>query len=313
MNTDLLNTMSKIQKLINKADNEGCTPEEATMFRAKAEELLRKYRLQEEDLIALNPGDYAPIMHSFLMHSYSSKVGHGYRDLASTIAFHAQCVAVTSWNRDGVWMNFVGYESDVRVAEMMYASAVIVFQKRIDPKVDPSLSDEDNCYALRSAGLLRREVAQLVFGDNTPALRSKVQRLYVAACAKRDERPQVEGGVNAKDYRAAYADGFVNGLRRALWEARDAADSGAAAPVLHGRAERVQEAVYGFFPNLRPSDEPAVPEKDPKPYKGPTRKEQDRIYRRNYSPTARAGQRAGRSAAAEVEIDRAPRAKRIDD
>lgn len=312
MNTDLLNTMSKIQKLINKADNEGCTPEEATMFRAKAEELLRKYRLQEEDLIALNPGDYAPILHSFLMHSYGSKVGQGYRDLAYTIAFHTQCSAVTSWKGDGVWMNFVGYESDVRVAEMMYASAVLVFQARIDPKLNPALSDQENCYVLRSAGMLRREVAQLVFGDNTPALRSKVQRLYVAACKERGEQPQVEGGINAKDYRTAYADGFVNGLRRALWEARDAADSGAAAPVLHGRAERVQEAVYQYFPNLRPSDAPAVPEKEVK-FRGPTKKDMERSYRRHNSPAARAGQRAGRDAATEVEIDRAPRAKRIED
>ena len=310
MNTDLLATMAKIQKLINKADNTD-NPHEATLFRTHAEELLRKYRLQEEDLIAQDATAAEPIMHSFLMHSYSSRVGQGYRDLASMIAFHTGCISVASYKGDGVWMNFVGYEGDVRAAEIMYASAVLVFQARIDPKVNPSLSDEENCYVLRSAGLLRREVAIMVFGDNTPALRSKVQRHYVAACKARNEQPQVEGGVNAKDYRVAYADGFNNGLRRALWEARDAADSTGGALVLHGRAERVQEAVYRFFPNLRPSDEPAVPEKDVKPYK-PTKKDQERVYRRYNSPAARAGNRAGRAAATEVELDRAPRARRID-
>jgi Protein of unknown function (DUF2786) len=312
MQDQLLKTISRIQKLIAKADDAGCTPEEAASFRAKAEELIRQYRIQEEDLLAQDPTSYEPIMHSFFLHAFRSPVGHGYREMAATIAFHTGCLAVSTYQRDGVWMNFVGYESDVRLAEILYASAMIVFQRRVDPKVDPSATAQDNCYTLRSAGMLRREVAVLVFGDNTPALRSKVQRLYEAACKAKGETPQVEGGVNAKDYRVAYADGFNSQLRRDLWRARDAADSAAGPVVLHGRSERVQEAMYRFFPDLRPSDEPVPANDKPIKYKGPTKRDLDRAYRRTSSPAARAGQRAGREAAKEVELDGPARAKRID-
>jgi hypothetical protein len=314
VNTDLLAMMTRIQALINKADDAAATPEEAATYRAKAEELLRKYRLQEEDLIAQDPASAEPVCHSFLLYSYSSRVGAGYRDLISLIAWHNGCSMITSNYDEGVWANLVGYEGDLRATELMYTNAVLVFQERIDPRVDPSMSDEDNCYRLRSAGMLRREVAEAVFGENTTALRSRVQRLYVAACAKRNEAPAVEGTVNAKDYRRAYADGFNNTLRRALWVARDAADSVGGAIVLHGRAERVQEAVYSFFPRLRPSTEPVVVEdvKSIKEYK-PTKRDEQRAYRRFYSRTARAGNAAGRSAAADVQLDRAPRARRIEE
>lgn len=313
MNADLAKMMSKIQGLIAKAGDAGATEAEAALFREKAEELLRKYRLTEEELIAVDPTIAEPVKHElFLYDPTQTRLGQYYSWLVGMIARHHGVRAVITYpGARERRVALVGYEGDVRATEWVYSTAVLVFMARVDPSVDPALSDEDNCYNLRSAGMLRRAVAERVFGENTPAARSRVQRLYLSACAKRGEAPRVTGTTNAKDYQEAYAEGFVAELDSRLRRASDAADSSGGALVLHGRSDRVDEALYRFFPELRPSTDPEPVDTTPKKVRKPTKADLRRATRRYYGNAAVLGREAGRDAAGDVELDRVAATARL--
>jgi hypothetical protein len=318
MNEKLASMMSKIQALLAKADSTEF-PDEAAALYAKAEELMRKYRITEEQLIAEDQFAAVPVMHSMLGYDTNSDFYNEYRMTMYWIADHCGVEYVIRYNREGeqhgFWFDLFGYEGDLRMAEWLWSSARLVFGSHLEPQVDPRLSDQVNAYNLRQAGVLRKDIARKLWEENTPALRSKAQRLYLAECAARGERPLVSGlGTDADMYRQSYAQGFVSRLSDRLRASRDATDSVGGALVLHGRAERVKEAKYQAYPRLRPmpASEIAKLQEDranlsaPKVdgRRKPWTQADERAYQRRNNDSARAGRSAGGAAAAKVEIDR---------
>lgn len=339
---DLNKIMAKVQALLAKADSTEF-PEEATTYRAKAEQFMRDYRIAEEDLIASDKVEILPEVHSLWLGVANDATrgragGRGSREgssfyqewfqIANAAARHAGAMMNWRWARNpetgesGLYAVMVGYSGDLRLAELIYSSARLVFGERLEPKADPNLSDQVNAYRLRSAGITRDRVAALIWGETSHARAAAVGRMYKAECEKRGERPVLDGrGINAALYRDEYAKAFVTELEGRLRRARDAADSVGGALVLAGRAERIKEAFYNEFPELRPKpatevaetkEEEATPAKkgrERKPYweTAAYRKEQER----RYSDVAYAARGAGKKAAGEVPLDRASNAKRL--
>ena len=330
--TDMTKTMNRILGLIAKADHPGTGAEEAATFRAHAEELMRRYRLDEENLIASDPTAITPVMHSIFLCPFSSRMVNRYRNMFWVIAEHTGVEVVTRRSRSGeepgYWADAFGYDADLRMTELLWSSARLVFGSHLEPQVDPLLSDRVNAYNLRQAGMLRKDIAVRMWGENTPANRSRAQRLYVAECAARGEQPALTGlGTDADTYRDAYANGFVESLDGRLRAARDAADSAGGALVFAGRHDRVMELVWTMHPYLRPApprpaDEVAVVVETPNVPAVKERKQRVRRWtkadearwQRMNGAAAEAGQRAGGAAAARVQVDRttAPEA-RVDD
>lgn len=318
MNDKLASMMSKIQALLAKAESTEF-PDEAAALYAKAEELMRKYRITEEELIAEDQFAAVPVMHSLFGYSQTTEFYNEYRMMMYWIADHCGIEMVTRYDNPGeetgFWFDLFGYEGDLRVAEWLWSSARLVFGSHLEPQVDPRLSDQVNAYNLRQAGVLRKDIARKLWGDNTPALRSKAQRLYLAECATRGERPAVSGlGTDADMYRQSYAEGFVSRLSDRLRAARNAADSVGGGLVLHGRAERVKEAKYQAYPRLRPLSKEEIAKRQeeranlPAPKVDGRRKSwtqaDERAYQRRNGHSARAGRVAGGTAAGKVEIGR---------
>jgi hypothetical protein len=313
MNVKLTKMMATIQKMVVLADHPNTSPIEAATFRSKVEQLMRQYRIEEEDLIAQDATAVEPILHTFKVSDYDNARQYDYANIGYAVGHHAGVRVVTQYKDDGVYLNFIGYEGDVRAAEMLYTAARLVFSDKIDPQYDPLQSDQLNAYRLRASGMLRKDIAKLLFDENTPRNRARVSSLYKAECSRRGERPQLDGSFNARDFAQAYADGFQVELSHRLRAARDAADSVGGALVLHGRQDRIDEATYRHFPTLRPSNAPAEAER-PKPLKARkvTKRQLQQEYRRFASPAARAGQGVGRDAAREIELTRPAPAGRID-
>lgn len=127
--------------------------------------------------------------------------------------------------------------------------------------------------------------------------------------------------VNAKTYRAAYADAFVERFRSRLWQARNAANSDGGTLVIHGRAERVEEAFFTHFPQYRPQPQPEVKEEEKpagKPKKGRqlkswTAADEVRYQRMHNSPAAVRARAAGQAAADGVEVSRVAPTKRVEE
>jgi hypothetical protein len=324
MNRDVI--IDKIGKLLNKAESLGDTPEAAS-FRAKAEELMREYRVEQEQVLAEDPTAVEPVLVTMVVCAARSRFLNQYWSLTCHIADHVGIKIKHAFGRDEVTREnmlqaaMVGYEGDIRYAQYLYSAARVVFASKLEPEVDPKLSDAENIYRLRSSGLPRNRVANMLWGASIDsvgaAAHGKVGRIYKEECARRGETPALDGrGINAGTYRTVYARQFCDTFWRRLHEARDAADSIGGTLVLHGRAERVQKSFWGFFPEERPSDEPAVRETNPakaRKYRGPSKADRERSYRMHYSASAQAGSAAGRAAASEIQIDRASRARRVEE
>lgn len=337
---DTKTILDKVVKLIALAERTE-NPVEAATFREKAEGLMRQYRIEEEELIAVDQTSILPIRSDLQLCFSNSHFLQQYVNIAHYAAKHAG-VRIT-WlygrNLEGAQVlfgAFVGYEGDVRLAEYLFTAASLVFGERIDPSVNPSLSDVENIYRLRSAGITRRDVAQMLWGIDTHAAHAKVAKIYKEESDRRGERPALNGrGISAAQYRVAYAEEFCWTFSDRLRIARSASDaSSGGATVLFGRQERVDEAFYGHFPYLRPKPkndaeveevkEPTEAEKKAmarreaalqrKIDRGPTMAEMAADARR-YSAASLAGRRAGGVAARAVDLGRgqAPRAGRIDE
>jgi hypothetical protein len=301
--------MKKVEGLLAKADHPNTPPPEADTARAMAERIMVKYKIEEEHLIKrgeLKVDQFNVLFKRVSVAPYESPYADMYGALASYALNH--CGGFGVWvgmesDESGRLMRvleFIGYEADVRYAEALFMQARLVFADRMEPKVDPALSDAENVYRMRSAGMERIKVAKLMGWEKGGA---KVTRLYKQACADRGEDPTLVGrDMNVKDYREAYISGFQNqfwdNLRRARMAVDTELDGGGL--VLHDRKGRIQEAMYERYPSLRPSKTPATTRGKVKPYRW-TKADQKRADRM-YSGAGQAGMSAGKRAADEVNI-----------
>jgi hypothetical protein len=320
--------LNRVRGLLAKADDQATSAAEADLYRAKAEDLMRKYRISEEQALAADPASLSPEWVTVeVIDANTEEFGNQYYTMWYYIAKHVGVRHRTRYVNGALQAQTVGYPVDLKLAEMMYTSARLGFSAKLTPGVDPNLSEAENIYRLRSAGIVRAKAAEMLWGKITHQLAAKVGAVYKEECARRGETPALDGrSTSAKLHREVYADEFAREIVRRLWAARDGADRMGGLPALHGREERVTAAFYERYPEERPSTD--VVERKPctkcekrkdgmkcadHRYRPPTKAERAEDYRRNRSATAVAARRAGRSAAQEVPLDGSGPARRLDD
>lgn len=318
-----MSIFDKIRALLDKAESTTFEGEAAT-YRAKAEELMRKYQVEEEQLIAKDPQVLVPTNRSMKV-TDSREFGNQYFSMLWFVAKHMGVELRGSWVYDPelrgsvVQATLVGYESDMRMVDVLFTSARMAFSDHLEPAVDPTLTDQVNCYRMRRAGLERNKIARLLWNsaDDDGKAHGRVSALYKAECEARSEKPALSGrGVNAKLYRKEYADAFVQRMWHRLKKARDAADRQGGLPQLAGREERVKEAFYALFPEERPVPTTATTAVTEKPRKAkPHRvtKKELRDYERRNRPEVWAARGAGTSAADTVKIDGSENTVRLEE
>lgn len=259
----------KIGKLVAMSEDESLTSEARSSYAEKAERLMREYRVNEERVISTGSSSILPAAFEITLiygngRWYANEFQDSYVMIWREISKHAGLKSHVIYRYDDekdtraiVAVGF-GYEMDIRLAQFLWTSAHLTFATRIDAKVDPSLSDQLNCYYMRGSGMERNDIANKLWGSayTDGAAHGKVQKLYLAECAVRGETPSVGGkGFQAKRYRKAYADGFSDQFGWRLRDARSAVDAQSGGLVLHGRADRVAEAYYEEYPTRRPMSE----------------------------------------------------------
>lgn len=320
---DVQKIMGRVTALLAKADSTEF-PEEASALRAKAQELMQKYRLEEADLIAKNPGALTPVWVDFDLLTSFSEYQNFYLSLVHEAAAHAEVRYAHHIDpyTSRVRVYACGFESDIRLFEWLVNSARLAFREKLEPDLDRSLSDEENIYRLRQAGVTRSRVAYLLWGSDAKdgVAHGKVGRIYKEQCRLRGEQPALDGrGMSLGGYREAYAREFVVRFGARLEEARDGSMVLGGALVLKGRAQAVEDAYYTRFPSLHPdarkaARERAVAQRGGKPAKTRswTQADERRWRRSTEGAAARAGRVAGAAAADAIEIDRTPRTGRIE-
>lgn len=257
--------LGKVRKLLERADHAGTPEAEADSCRARAEALMLKYRLDEAMAVMKGDSFVTPIWRDIDLVVADSEFASWYYSLAGVVMMHVGAKGVIGFreNEDGTavtYLNMVGYQSDVNYAEMLLTASMMEFGKRLSPRYDPAMSDEDNIYNLRHAGMERKRIAEVVYGswdseNEMKAKNRKVTNRFKSACEKRGEDPNVllGRGNNVKTYRKSYADGFVGTLNNRLSRMRMAKAEDGSGLVLQDRYDRVLEAYYTRFPQYRPT------------------------------------------------------------
>lgn len=315
--------LAKVRALLDTAESyqQQGNAEAADSYQAKAEELMAKYRINEEAVIAKDQTALLPdyrVITVFTSGVNSHEWLQTYVNLFFSIADHAGVKALYRWDTTPgqprrIDAHVVGYETDIGYAEMLFTAARLVFADRLEPKVNPHQSDQVNAYRLRRAGIERVRIADLLWNDRSKANLAKVGRMYKSECAARNEEPLLTGrGVTGAAYREQYAQQFVTTMYARLYRLRLGTASQGGLE-LFGRKERVQEAFYTRFPEERPQK--ALGEASPCPHctadklckvhkpKAPTAADK-RAAERYYTEAAIRGREAGLAAAHHVDLGR---------
>lgn len=313
--------LDKVRKMMALADDPRTPEHEADNARQRAEQFMMDYRIAEEDLKATGAApSMKPMTRVWQAWPGGSPFHTTYSTILSYVIHHAgvRCVADRQRSEDGSWWyvaRTVGFESDLRYAEMLYQAARIAFASRMEPKHDERLSDEDNVFAMRNAGIERVRIAVLMgwaqpsdIGNNKwdPAAErrlaagaARATRVYKVACRTRGVDAVLTGkGTSVKLYREFYASQFTDSLRSRLGRMRDGVDTERGALVLKSRKEDVDEAFYREFPSLRPTKSPATRPKQMMAALCRAAKDAERAD----SPGGRAGRSAGHRAATEADL-----------
>ena len=323
---------AKIRNLLVRAEDPRLEHEaERQAFFNKAEELRRKYQIAEENLIATDQFSAEVLIRKIKISTWSSDFWDDHHYMWMAAARFSGVLYRAHWVGGDLVVTAVGYGSDIQHAESLYQAAWLTMVARLEPKADPKLSDAENVYAMRGAGMERNKIANILWdapmGKEGHAAHARVGKLYAEACRARGEDPVVAGrGISKKVYRERYGAEFAERFATRLRLARDAADSTGGVLVLLGREQRVKEAFWKEFPDEHPDAKRAAQEarKAAQAEAGessskevasirPTKKQIAEYQRRHHSAAALAGKSAGRAAADRVDIARtSQRAQRVE-
>jgi len=118
--TDLLD---RVRKLLAKAEDEGCTPEEAEALTAKAADLMARYGIDRALLGALRPETDSVGDRVFdLDNPWAAVKAHLLAGLAA--ALRCQCILL-SRREPGSRVHVFGYQSDLERADILFTSLLV--------------------------------------------------------------------------------------------------------------------------------------------------------------------------------------------
>lgn len=257
--------LRKVRGLVAKADST-TNEHEADAFRAKAEALMLKYRIEESLAFEQNQSaagsGLEPTWMRMGIYTTGSEFAQRYRQIAGAVIHHIGGRAYTEYDGSEVYLEACGFPSDLRYGEVLMTSALLAFSRRLEPKVDPNASDAENAWNLRSAGWERKRIARELFGsweteNEMKAKNRKVTGLIKAygALIGEDPSPLLGRGNMMTTFRDSYAEGFVSTLSHRLWRMRNRATEetgGGIIPV--SRKEAIDAAFYERRPDLKPKE-----------------------------------------------------------
>lgn len=273
----LARLLRRVQGLITKADHPNTTPIEAKSYRDMAEALMWKYRINAAALGSTDTdgGGQVPEWRRFNICNMDSEFRSYYRVIFNHVLSHFECRGVTEYDYEErvYYSDSVGMRGELRMAEALYTAFMLAFGMKMEPAVQPELSDQENAYLLRSAGIEGWRIAAMLWPDvpNGPdgkppkPLRVKARGLFKKEAIARGEDPQVllGKGNSVANYREDYATGFANEVWHRLSRMRQGRAEISGELVLAGQKEKVDEALYERYPQLRPARQPAGPPPPP--------------------------------------------------
>jgi len=216
--------LDRVRKLLAKAEDEGCTPEEAEALTAKAAELMARYGIDRALLGALRPETDRPADRKFRFEApWADVKAH----LLAALATALRCQCVQTQTEDGPRLHVFGYSSDLERAEILFTSLLVQMARALAKQVVPAYGNSAKawrrswmlgyCAAVVAWVRAAEEDAVAAAGAGDPAAdagssaavvladRSLTVRLQVSAAYPRLKKKRVTYSGNG------YGDGYREG------------------------------------------------------------------------------------------------------
>lgn len=282
MNLD--NVLSKVRSLVQRAEHPSTPPDEAALCRAKADEMMLKYAVDQAMLRDSQPQAEQQKPSKIVIDLCDAGIPYEsqFTMLVMVICEHTrtQCLflgaqmdksALDSWKivygDFKVQAEVYGFESDLKYFEILYTTLLLHMSNGIDPRPDPALSDEENAYNLHNSGLNWGEIARLYYpardaqhggwngvkvpsGDFYPG---KVwKRAYDRYLRKNKgtavSLPPKFTEAARTNWRQNFAESYVATLRRRLYMARSGHQAGSEI-ILRSSMQAINEMIRREHPN----------------------------------------------------------------
>jgi len=216
--------LDRVRKLLAKAEDEGCTPEEAEALTAKAAELMARYGIDRALLGALRPETDRPADRKFRFEApWADVKAH----LLAALATALRCQCVQTQTEDGPRLHVFGYSSDLERAEILFTSLLVQMARALAKQAVPAYGNSAKawrrswmlgyCAAVVARVRAAEEEAVAAAGADDPAAdagssaavvladRSLTVRLQVSAAYPRLKKKRVTYSGNG------YGDGYREG------------------------------------------------------------------------------------------------------
>ena len=132
MQTDLLD---RVRKLLAKAEDEGCTPEEAEALTAKAADLMARYGIDRALLGAVRPETDRPADRKF---GFEAPWADVKAHLLAALATALRCQCVQTQTEEGPRLHVFGYSSDLERAEILFTSLLVQMARALAKQAVPA-------------------------------------------------------------------------------------------------------------------------------------------------------------------------------
>lgn len=255
--------LERVRKLLDRANHPGTPEPERDACIAKADGLMFKHAIDQAMLDANAKSDMrTPVSVTFRAYS-ESEFKYKFQTMMSNLATTVRCRVALKWNGDVI---VVGMADDVEFYEMVWTTIYLSFTSKINPKWNDDLSFDHNVYNFKKAGYKWPEICSKARANNHHVPwpdGGALIRAYKRHAKLAGDTHQVTTQRHAA-YRESFTEGFVREICAKLEQMREDQSevSRTGQPgtelALRGVQDRVDEAFYEAFPNLRPmSDEEA--------------------------------------------------------
>ena len=275
---NLEEALSKVRKLIAVAEDPNTDPAVAQQYRTRADAMMLRYAIQEIGAEADRPAEQRtkPIIIEVEVGTWNSDILGYFGSLCQNVASHCRCrIRLYSNWRDNAWLaKIYGFESDVRYFEFLYTTLRLHMLGVLIPKIDNSVSLEENCYRFHNAGYNWLEIAAIYGwqkqnagdypdikipfknrdnGDVQPSTKvgSHFKRAYIRAAKAHGDSGvgiQITAG-GTQTYRKSAAQGYVSRIYQRLLETAGNREAGSEL-VLRSRFEDLDELFREDNPDL---------------------------------------------------------------
>jgi hypothetical protein len=275
-------TLNKVRALLASAEDAAFPPEVQEQYRNRAEALMFQYKISMLDLQGTPQAvTFEPQWRNLFVCDITNEFRMEYLAIFSAVMSH--CSVRGGWSSQystelnqgrGYYMNVVGFVPDLQYMELLLTNALLTFGAKLEPKKNPGLSMEENVYAMRAAGMERGRIARIMWpekfvgqpsGHVDKGANKRVTAIFTRESEKRGESTEglLGQGVSMRNYRHSYAEGFVDELWSRLLRMKQVRGGEAHAVQLANVQQRVDEALYQRYPNMRPSKVPSGNHKAP--------------------------------------------------